>query len=301
MKDNYNGCYIDNYKDHYAIFSKDGKVLGEYDSHKEAKEDLPEYENMNEDHSEISNDPEMEQLMALAGITTEDLNELEDDDDLDLDDDDPIDVNTMREIDAAMDESFLGIKSKKEKNAKELNKDEFNKLINNMITINDAIISKLKTSKWWKSIFEPCFNNRYYKTPDVHEDATKYKRDFSDGKCVAPSFSYKFTNINGSDPEIYVNLDNPESIDSLDLDNGYRESKKLIEEVIKKFGFSDGKSDKYPNIKVSISQGAYISFDISPIYTGYYKLKEPDKKSLKESTTDLDELMMEFTELFEEV
>ena len=105
MKDKYNGCYIDNYKDHYAIFSIDGKVLGEYDSHKEAKEDLPEYESMNEYHSEISNDPEMEQLMALAGITTEDLNELEDDDDLDLDDDDPIDVNTMREIDAAMDES----------------------------------------------------------------------------------------------------------------------------------------------------------------------------------------------------
>lgn len=493
MKDNYNGCYIDNYKDHYAIFSKDGKVLGEYDSHKEAKEDLPEYESMNEgvfeaimiaplaiglvccliqgaidkrhakdvkknlssdefnvikkdtlavakaliaaqksssyyntiykfnaitqdsykdlvynfnngniysctikffdaenyenyksylkeygnwdssnsdwekleksvnddmvniieslgfdnktgksskypncelrvadgevvyvipkmpddilergkkkgkklneDHSEISNDPEMEQLMALAGITTEDLNELEDDDDLDLDDDDPIDVNTMREIDAVIDESFLGIKSKKEKNAKELTKAEFDKLINDMVSINDTIISKLKTSKWWKLIFEPCFNNKYYKTPNVHEDASNYKRDFSAGKCIAPSFSSKFTNISGSDPEIYVNLDDPKNIDLSDLDsnldNGYRESKKIIEDAIKKLGFSNGKSDKYPDIKVSINQGAYISFDISPIYTGYYKLKDTDKKSQNESAIDLDVLLMESADLFE--
>lgn len=60
---------------------------------------------LNEDHSEISNDPEMEELMALAGITTADLDDLENDNDLDLDDDDPIDVNTLREIDAVMDES----------------------------------------------------------------------------------------------------------------------------------------------------------------------------------------------------
>lgn len=60
---------------------------------------------LNEDHSEISNDPEMEELMALAGVTTADLDDLENDNDLDLDDDDPIDTNTLREIDAAMDES----------------------------------------------------------------------------------------------------------------------------------------------------------------------------------------------------
>lgn len=60
---------------------------------------------LNEDHSEISNDPEMEELMALAGVTTADLDDLENDNDLDLDDDDPIDANTLREIDAAMDES----------------------------------------------------------------------------------------------------------------------------------------------------------------------------------------------------
>lgn len=60
---------------------------------------------LNEDHSEISNDPEMEKLLALAGITTADLDDLENDNDLDLDEDDPIDANTLREIDAAMDES----------------------------------------------------------------------------------------------------------------------------------------------------------------------------------------------------
>lgn len=62
-------------------------------------------EPMNEDHSEISNDPEMKELMALAGVTTADLDDLENDNDLDLDEDDPIDANTLREIDAAMDES----------------------------------------------------------------------------------------------------------------------------------------------------------------------------------------------------
>lgn len=60
---------------------------------------------LNEDHSEISNDPEMEELMVLAGVTTADLDDLENDNDLDLDEDDPIDANTLREIDAAMDES----------------------------------------------------------------------------------------------------------------------------------------------------------------------------------------------------
>lgn len=60
---------------------------------------------LNEDHSEISNDPEMEKLLALAGCTVEDLDTIDDEDDIDLDDDDPIDVNTSREIDAVMDES----------------------------------------------------------------------------------------------------------------------------------------------------------------------------------------------------
>lgn len=249
---------------------------------------------LNEDHSEISNDPEIEKLLALAGCTVEDLDTINNEEDIELDDDDPIDANTSREIDAVMDESFLGIKSKKEKNAKEVTKAEFDKLINDMVSINDAIISKLKTSKWWKSIFEPCYNSRYYKTPNIHEEASNYKREFSAGKCVAPSFSSKFTNINSSDPEVYINLDDPKNIDLSNpdsiLDNGYRESKKIIEETIKKLGFIDGKSDRYPNIKVSISQGAYISFDISPIYTGCYKLKDT-KNSQNESVNDLDFIM----------
>lgn len=249
---------------------------------------------LNEDHSEISSDPEMEKLLALAGCTIEDLDTINNEEDIELDDDDPIDANTSREIDAVMDESFLGIKSKKEKNAKEVTKAEFDKLINDMVSINDAIISKLKTSKWWKSIFEPCYNSRYYKTPNIHEEASNYKREFSAGKCVAPSFSSKFTNINSSDPEVYINLDDPKNIDLSNpdsiLDNGYRESKKIIEETIKKLGFSNGKSDKYPDIKVSISQDAYISFDISPIYTGYYKLKDT-KNSQNESVNDLDFIM----------
>ena len=72
---------------------------------------------MNEDHSEISNDPEMEKLLALAGCTIEDLDTINDEEDIELDDDDPIDANTSREIDAVMDESvdylmesiFMGI------------------------------------------------------------------------------------------------------------------------------------------------------------------------------------------------
>ena len=434
MTINGDGAYFTIYPD----YPKNVFILGD-----ESENDLnsKSKKKLNEDHSEISNDPEMEELMALTGVTAADLDDLDNDNDLDLDDDDPIDSNTLREIDEAMDEStearnklneirksedvknikllikdgnkltktdldlaaekyeeaknllielrkeintipdddtvsgivymllnllkqtftepitiffglyriptrihkmskyealimydklvskldyginklklakkknnkianesFLGIKSKKEKNAKELTKAEFDKLINDMVSINDAIISKLKTSKWWKSIFEPCYNSRYYKTPNIHEEATNYKREFSTGKCVAPSFSSKFTNINSSDPEIYVNLDDPENIDLSNhdsvLDNGYRESKKLIEEAIKKLGFNNGKSDKYPDIKVSISQGAYISFDIAPTYTGNYKLKDA-KKSQNESTeTNLDILLSESAEfLFDE-
>lgn len=386
MTINGDGAYFTIYPD----YPKNVFILGD-----ESENDLnsKSKKKLNEDHSEISNDPEMEELMALAGVTTADLDDLENDNDLDLDDDDPIDVNTLREIDVAMDEStearnklneirksedvknikslikegnkltktdldlaaekyeeaknllielrkeintipdddivsgivylvlnllkqtftepitiffglyriptrihkmskyealimydklvskleyginklkltkkknnkianesFFGIKSKKEKNAKEVTKAEFDKLINDMVSINDTIISKLKTSKWWKSIFEPCYNSRYYKTPNIHEEASNYKREFYAGKCVAPSFSSKFTNINSSDPEIYVNLDDPKNIDLSNpdsvLDNGYRESKKIIEEAIKKLGFSDGKSNKYPDIKVNIS------------------------------------------------
>lgn len=135
MKDKYEGCYIDGYKDHYAVFADmvkiieslgfdiktgkslkypncevrvaDGEVVYVYPK---APDDILERgkkskKKLNEDHSEISNDPEMEELMALAGVTTADLDDLENDNDLDLDDDDPIDANTLREIDAAMDES----------------------------------------------------------------------------------------------------------------------------------------------------------------------------------------------------
>ena len=62
---------------------------------------------MNEDHSEISNDPEMEKLLALAGCTIEDLDTINSEEDIELDDDDPIDANTSREIDAVMDESAV--------------------------------------------------------------------------------------------------------------------------------------------------------------------------------------------------
>lgn len=76
---------------------------------------------LNEDHSEISNDPEMEELMALAGVTTADLDDLENDNDLDLDEDDPIDANTLREIDAAMDESVKSAINNIEDAEKEMN------------------------------------------------------------------------------------------------------------------------------------------------------------------------------------
>lgn len=84
---------------------------------------------LNEDHSEISNDPEMEKLLALAGCTVEDLDTIDDEDDIDLDDDDPIDANTSREIDAVMDESAADDYHKNhEERMKNLNKkiDELN-------------------------------------------------------------------------------------------------------------------------------------------------------------------------------
>ena len=101
---NYAVSYID--KDtlmamynYFASRSTKNESVTFYDSNTPIKK------NLNEDHSEISNDPEMEELMALAGVTTADLDDLENDNDLDLDEDDPIDANTLREIDAAMDES----------------------------------------------------------------------------------------------------------------------------------------------------------------------------------------------------
>nr|DAH19506.1 MAG TPA: hypothetical protein [Caudoviricetes sp.] len=476
---------------------------------------------LNEDHSEISNDPEMEELMALAGVTTADLDDLENDNDLDLDDDDPIDANTLREIDAAMDESvksainnielatkgmdvnieqiekfipiakdflkymksapiaydensgdglkikndtvdfvnkcvkfdydrgsddelkiigrnwikynlatlfdklsfnnkkvspaqlelykkcvmggefdtrlqkcynelkailkevndfydqlakklgsdfektvnykmvnsfgneynyfwgqycfttgdnksamkyagrtrvslfgkrvrdsinesFLGIKSKKEKNAKELTKDEFDKLINDMVNINDAIISKLKTSKWWKFIYEPCMNidKDHF---DANILASNFKRDFSAGKLVSPSLHPKFIDIDNSDPRIYTKFDketkkpysNPKYEDLWEegWTEGYYEAIKLVKDAVKKLGFNeDGKSSKYPDIEISVSDSECVAIDICPIYTGYYKLKETDKKSQNESVDiDLDILLAESAEfLFDE-
>lgn len=98
MTINGDGAYFTIYPD----YPKNVFILGD-----ESENDLnsKSKKKLNEDHSEISNDPEMEELMALAGVTTADLDDLENDNDLDLDDDDPVDANTLREIDAAMDES----------------------------------------------------------------------------------------------------------------------------------------------------------------------------------------------------
>ena len=267
---------------------------------------------LNEDHSEISNDPEMEKLLALAGCTIEDLDTITNEEDIELDDDDPIDANTSREIDAVMDESFLGIKSKKEKNAKELTKDEFDKLINNMVNINDAIISKLKTSKWWKFIYEPCMNidKEHF---DANILASNFKRDFSAGKLVTPSLHPKFIDIDNSDPRVYTKFDketkkpysNPKYEDLWEegWTEGYYEAIKLVKDAVKKLGFNeDGKSSKYPDIEISVSDSECVAIDICPIYTGYYKLKETDKKSQNESVDiDLDILLAESAEfLFDE-
>ena len=69
---------------------------------------------LNEDHSEISNDPEMEKLLTLAGYTIEDLDTINNEEDIELDDDDPIDVNTSREIDAVMDESSKTVETEED-------------------------------------------------------------------------------------------------------------------------------------------------------------------------------------------
>ena len=536
--------YIGQYRDHYAIFDSMGRVQTQYDTHAEAKADLDSYNKtgkplpesvvMNEDHSEISNDPEMEKLLALAGITTADLDDLENDNDLDLDDDDPIDANTLREIDAAMDESVksainnielatkgmdvnieqieksipvakdfmkymksapiaydentgdglkikndtvdfinkclkfdydrgsdaelkiigrnwikynlatlfdklsfnnkkvspaqlelykkcvmggefdkrlqkcynelkailkelndfydqlakkLGQKFEKTVNykmlnsfgneynyfwrqycfttgdnnsamkyagrtrmsffgkrvrdsinesvggviaisvagliggaaivnaiterklkaeAKEMTKAEFDKLINDMITIDEAIISKLKTSKWWKFIYEPCMNRK--NTPDIHSQASRYKQEFMSGKCIGPSFHSSFVDIDDPDPKIYTKLDaeigrspDDEAWEKA-FDSAYYESQKLIKEAVKKLGFNDeGKSTKYPDIKIDIGSGEYIGIWIEPIYNGYYKLKDSKKSQNESVDTNLDILLAESADfLFDE-
>ena len=195
-----------------------------------------------------------------------------------------------KKIKDSVNESFLGIKSKKEKNAKELTKDEFDKLINDMVSINDAIISKLKTSKWWKFIYEPCMNRK--NTPDIHSQASKYKQEFMSGKCIGPSFHSSFVDIDDPDPKIYTKLDAEIGRSSDDeawekaFDSAYYESQKLIKEAVKKLGFNDdGKSTKYPDVKINIGSGEYIGIWIEPIYNGYYKLKDT-KNSQNESAAD---------------
>lgn len=275
---------------------------------------------LNENHSEISNDPEIEELMALAGVTTADLDDLENDNDLGLDEDDPIDANTLREIDAAMDESVGGViaisvagliggaaivnaitKRKLKAEAKEMTKAEFDKLINDMLAIDEVVISKLKTSKWWKFIYEPCMNRK--NTSDIHSQASEYKQEFIAGKYIGPSFHSSFVDIDDPDPKIYTKLDaeigrspDDEAWEKA-FDSAYYESQKLIKEAVKKLGFNDeGKSSKYPDIKIHISSGEYIGIWIEPIYNGYYKLKDSKKSQNESVETNLDILLAESTE-----
>ena len=128
-------------------------------------------EPMNEDHSEISNDPEMEELMALAGVTTADLDDLENDNDLDLDEDDPIDANTLREIDAAMDES---VKSNIDtiKLADKAMEDNINQ-IEQFITTAKEFLSQCKQ----KLVFIDKFNAEEFRT-------------FTVGKKGSPEYNY---------------------------------------------------------------------------------------------------------------
>lgn len=190
--------------------------------------------------------------------------------------------------------------------AKELTKAEFDKLINDMVSINEAVISKLKTSKWWKFIYEPCMNRK--NSPDIHNQASKYKQEFMSGKCIGPSFHSSFVDIDDPDPKIYTKLDAEIGRSSDDeawekaFDSAYYESQKLIKEAIKKLGFNDeGKSTKYPDIKIDIGSGEYIGIWIEPIYNGYYKLKDAKKSQNESVETNLDILLAESAEfLFDE-
>lgn len=190
--------------------------------------------------------------------------------------------------------------------AKELTKAEFDKLINDMVSINEAVISKLKTSKWWKFIYEPCMNRK--NSPDIHNQASKYKQEFMSGKCIGPSFHSSFVDIDDPDPKIYTKLDaeigrspDDEAWEKA-FDSAYYESQKLIKEAVKKLGFNDeGKSTKYPDIKIDIGSGEYIGIWIEPIYNGYYKLKDSKKSQNESVETNLDILLTESAEfLFDE-
>lgn len=100
---------------------------------------------LNEDYSEISNDPEMEKLLALAGYTIEDLDTINNEEDIELDDDDPIDANTSREIDAVMDESSKTVET--EEDIKFLLKD-INKKIEGL---DKLVIECANVIEWTKS------------------------------------------------------------------------------------------------------------------------------------------------------
>lgn len=192
-------------------------------------------------------------------------------------------------------------KRKLKAEAKEMTKAEFDKLINDMITIDEAVISKLKTSKWWKFIYEPCMNRK--NTPDIHSQASKYKQEFISGKCVGPSFHSSFVDIDDPDPKIYTKLDaeigkSPDD-DAWEkaFDSAYYESQKLIKDAVKKLGFNnEGKSTKYPDIKIDIGSSEYIGIWIEPIYNGYYKLKDSKKTQNESTETNLDILLAESAE-----
>ena len=124
---------INNSKNYAVSYIDKDTLMAMYNyfaSRTSANESVLFYEHtLNEDHSEISNDPEMEKLLALAGCTIEDLDTINNEEDIELDDDDPIDVNTSREIDAVIDESAADDYHKNhEERMKNLNKkiDELN-------------------------------------------------------------------------------------------------------------------------------------------------------------------------------
>ena len=174
-------------------------------------------------------------------------------------------------------------------NAIEMTKSEFNKMIDDMVSINDAIVSKLKTSKWWKYIYEPCMNSS--KNSDVHGQATKFKQEFASAKYVGPSFHPDFIDIDNSDPKIYTKLSAEANKSNTSDDyyyeafnEAYYESKVLIKTAIKKFGFDgNGSSTKYPNIKVVVNIGEIVGVDITTTYNGYFMCNDFDKKSQNES------------------
>ena len=173
-----------------------------------------------------------------------------------------------------------------------MTKSDFNKMIDDMVSINDAIVSKLKTSKWWKYIYEPCMNSS--KNSDVHGQATKFKQEFASAKYVGPSFHPDFIDIDNSDPKIYTKLSAEANKSNTSDDyyyeafnEAYYESKVLIKTAIKKFGFDgNGSSTKYPNIKVVVNIGEIVGVDITTTYNGYFMCSDFDKKTQNESAAD---------------